>query len=103
MSVFGGILLFAAGVATGSGLVVANRMNVQRETAQLRRENEHLKNSAWQDLMKYETTKAYSEGFREGRLSPANDAEKFVDFVERNNIDFRGPRRRDRRVQADNG
>ena len=37
MSVFGGILLFAAGIATGSGLVIANRVNVQRETTQLRR------------------------------------------------------------------
>ena len=42
MSVFGGILLFAAGIATGSGLVIANRVNVQRETAQLRRENEQV-------------------------------------------------------------
>lgn len=97
MSVFGGIVLFIAGVATGSGLVIANRVNVQRETAQLRRENEHLKNSAWKDRLDYETAKAYGEGYRKGRLSPANDAEKFADFIEQNNIDFRGQRRRNRR------
>ena len=97
MSVFGGVLLFVTGVATGSGLVIANRMNVKRETTQLRRENEHLRNSAWQDKLEYETHKAYRQGYREGRLSPANDAERFAEFVEERNIDFRGQRRRDRR------
>ena len=103
MSVFGGIVLFVAGVATGSGLVIANRVNVQRETAQLRRENERLRNSAWQDKLEYESSKAFREGYREGRLSPANDAERFAEFVEDRNIDFRGQRRRDRRGQADQG
>lgn len=100
MSVFGGILLFAAGIATGSGLVIANRMNVQRETSQLRRENEHLRNSAWQDKLEYEYSKAYRKGYREGRLSPANEAERFAEFVEDRNIDFRGQRRRNRRDEA---
>ena len=89
--------MFVTGVATGSGLVIANRMNVKRETTQLRRENEHLRNSAWQDKLEYETHKAYRQGYREGRLSPANDAERFAEFVEERNIDFRGQRRRDRR------
>lgn len=101
MSVFGGIVLFMAGVATGSGLVIANRVNVQRETAQLRRENEHLRNSAWQDKLEYETHKAYWKGYREGRLSPANDAERFAEFVEDHNIDFRGQRRRNRHAETD--
>ena len=100
MSVFGGILLFAAGIATGSGLVIANRVNVQRETTQLRRENEHLRNSAWQDKLEYATHKAYRQGYREGRLSPANDAERFAEFVEDRNIDFRGQRRRDKRAET---
>ena len=89
--------MFVTGVATGSGLVIANRMNVKRATTQLRRENEHLRNSAWQDKLEYETHKAYRQGYREGRLSPANDAERFAEFVEERNIDFRGQRRRDRR------
>ena len=101
MSVFGGIVLFMAGVATGSGLVIANRVNVQRETAQLRRENERLKNSAWQDKLEYETHKAYRNGYREGRLSPANDAERFAEFVEDHNIDFRSQRRRNRHAETD--
>ena len=101
MSVIGGILLFAAGIATGSGLIIANRVNVQRETTQLRRENEHLRISAWQDKLEYATHKAYRQGYREGRLSPANDAERFVEFVEDRNIDFRGQRRRERRAETD--
>ena len=100
MSVFGGIVLFVAGLAAGSGLVIANRVNVQRETAQLRRENEHLRTSAWKDRLEYEASKAYRKGYQEGRLSPANEAEKFVDFIEQNNIDFRGPRRRDKRAET---
>ena len=101
MSVFGGIVLFMAGVATGSGLVIANRVNVQRETAQLRRENEHLKNSAWQDKLEYEYTKAYRKGYHDGRLSPANEAERFAEFVEDRNIDFRGQKRRSRHAETD--
>ena len=61
---------------------------MSKETAQLRRENEHLKSSAWKDRLDYETQRAYSEGFRDGRLSPANEAEKFAEMIERNNIDF---------------
>ena len=101
MSVIGGILLYAVGVATGGGLVIANRINVHRETAQLRRENEHLKSSAWQDRLEYETNKAYTKGYREGRLSPANDAERFAELVEERNIDFRSQRRRDRHAETD--
>ena len=57
-------------------------------------------NSAWQEKLEYETHKAYRQGYREGRLSPANDAERFAEFVEDRNIDFRGQRRRDRRAET---
>lgn len=100
MSVFGGIVLFTLGVATGGGLVIGNRVAVQRETAQLRRENEHLKTSAWKDRLEYETTRAYHRGYKEGRLSPANDAEKFVQLVEDRGITLGGQGRR-RRAQAE--
>jgi hypothetical protein len=94
MSVFGGIALFALGVAAGGGAIIYNQGTVKRQTAQLRRENEHLKESAWHDRLEFETQKAYSRGYRDGRMSPANDAEKFAEFVEQNNIDFRGQRRK---------
>ena len=101
MSVFGGILLFAAGVATGSGLVIANRVNVQRETAQLRRDNENLRNSAWHDKLEHESSRAYRQGYHDGRFSPASEAERFAEFVEDRNIDFRGQRRRSRHAETD--
>ena len=103
MSVFGGILLYVAGVGTGSGLLIAHRLYVNRETAPLRRANKHLEECAWKDRLQHETERAYNDGFREGRLSPANDAERFAEFVQERNVDFRGQRRRDRRVQADQG
>lgn len=94
MSVFGGILLFTLGVAAGGGAVAFNHKCVKDQTSQLRRENEHLKDSAWLDRIEYSKHKAYARGYRDGRLSPANDAEKFAEFIEENNIDFRGQRRR---------
>jgi len=100
MSVIGGVLLYVLGVATGGGLVIANRINVHRETSQLRRENEHLKSSAWQGRIEYATHKAYSRGYRDGRMSPANDAERFAEFIDERNIDFRGQRRRERRAET---
>ena len=101
MSVIGGIALYALGVVTGGGLVIANRLNLRKETTQLRRENEHLKMSAWKDRLLYETDRAYWDGYKDGRLSPANDAEKFAAFVEDRNIDFRGQRRRRQREDAE--
>lgn len=103
MSIFGGILLYAAGVATGSGLLITHRIYVERETAPLRRANKHLEECAWRDRLQFETDKAYAEGYKDGRKSPASAAEQFADFVEDRNIDFRGQRRRDRRAQANNG
>lgn len=94
MSVFGGIALFTLGVVAGGGAVAFNHKCVKDQTSQLRRENEHLKNSAWLDRIEYSKHKAYARGYRDGRLSPANDAEKFAEFIEENNIDFRGQRRR---------
>lgn len=94
MSVFGGIALFSLGVATGSGLVIGHRVAVNRETSQLRRENEHLKTSAWKDRLDFETARAYNKGFKEGRLSPASDAEKFVQLVEDQRITLGGQNRR---------
>ncbi|MBO5917385.1 MAG: hypothetical protein J6Q14_01290 [Oscillospiraceae bacterium] len=100
MSVIGGVALFALGVAAGGGVLGYTQWAVRTQTAQLRRENEHLKESAWRDKLDYETHKAYNQGYRDGRLSPASEAEKFAEFVEDHNIDFRGQRRK-RRVYGE--
>ena len=67
MSVFGGILLFVSGVATGSGAIILHQRDVKRESARLRRENEHLKTSAWNDRLEFETYRAYGDGYYDGR------------------------------------
>lgn len=89
MSVFGGIMLFAAGVATGGGLILYNQFSVANQTSQLRRENEHLKQSAWKDRLEYESDRAYRKGYNEGRKSPLSDVERLAETLESRHIDFR--------------
>ena len=92
MGVIGGIMLFVAGVGTGAGLVVANRWNVRHESEPVRRENEHLKDSAWRDRLEYEADRAYREGYYDGSRHPLSDVEKFADLLERRRIDYRFPK-----------
>ena len=92
MSVFGGIALFVAGVAVGGGAVILHQTEVRRASAQLRRENEHLKASAWRDRLEFETYKAYGDGYYDGSKNPMTDVERFADFLERRHIDYRFPR-----------
>lgn len=100
MSVFGGIMLFAAGVALGGGAVKFNRWCVESQTSQLRRENEHLRNSAWQDRLEYETDRAWRKGYHEGRKSPMSDVERLADTLEERHIDFRTVREGPKHGQA---
>ena len=96
MSVFGGIMLFAAGVAVGSGAVIMNQREVRRSSDQLRRENEHLKASAWNDRLEFEAYKAYGEGYYDGSRNPMSDVERFADFLERRKVDYRFPKEGER-------
>lgn len=89
MSAIGGVILFVAGVIIGGGAVKYNRWCVESQTSQLRRENEHLRTSAWQDRLEYETDKAWNKGYREGRKSPMSDVERLADTLEERHIDFR--------------
>lgn len=89
MSVFGGIMLFTAGVVVGSGAVIVHQRDVKRASEQLRRENEHLKSCAWTDRLEFEAYKAYGDGYYDGSRNPMTDVEKFADFLERRNIDYR--------------
>lgn len=89
MTVFGGIMLFTAGVALGGGAVSFNHWCVESRTSQLLRENEHLKTSAWKDKLEFETDKAWRKGYREGRKSPMSDVERLADTLESRHMDFR--------------
>lgn len=89
MSVIGGVLLFVAGTAMGAGAVMYNRRSVEAQTRQLRRENEHLKQSAWRDRLEYESDKAFRRGYYEGRKSPMSDVERLGDTLESRRVDFR--------------
>lgn len=101
MSVIGGVLLFTAGVAVGGGAVIFNRRCVANETSQLRRENEHLKSSAWKDRLEYETSRAYRKGYREGQKYPLTDVEKFAETLASRHIDFRYGKRGERVEQTE--
>lgn len=92
MSVFGGIMLFVGGVVTGSGAIILHQRDVRHESMQLRRENEHLKNSAWNDRLEFEAYKAYGEGYYDGSRNPMTDVERFADFLERRNVDYKFPK-----------
>lgn len=100
MSVIGGIMLFAAGIAVGGGAVKFNRWCVESQTSQLRKENEHLRTSAWKDRLEYETDRAYRNGYHEGRKSPMSDVERLADTLEERRIDFRTVREGPRHGQA---
>ena len=95
MSVFGGILLFIVGVAAGLAAAAGIAILLQRLMSQLKRENKHLKESAWRDRLEYETDKAYrtgyNRGYRKGRADPLSDVERLAATIQDKRMDFRGP------------
>lgn len=99
MSVFGGILIFAFGMAAGLGLAVGICVLVKRALSDLRRRNRHLEVSAWRDRLEFETDKAfragYHRGYRKGRTNPITDVERLAATIQEKRMDFRGPARRD--------
>ena len=100
-------MLFAAGLVTGGGAVLFNRYCVRRESEPLRRENEHMRDSAWKDLIKYKSDEAYREGYFEGSRHPLSDVEKFAELLNSHNVDYRFPKEvingNDRRRTAPRG
>ena len=93
MSVFGGILLFVAGITVGGSAVAYNHYSVQRATSSLHKENDHLKEGAWMDKLEYETSKAYSKGYKEGQRRPMSDVERFADTLDDGGFEFKMQRR----------
>ena len=93
MSVIGGIMLFVSGVAVGGGAVIFNHCTIESQTRGLRRENERLKTSAWEDRMEYAQDKAYRRGYSDGRKSPISDVERFADTLEQGGYEFKMKRK----------
>lgn len=89
MSVFGGVLLFVSGVVVGGGAVAYNHYCVRRATFGLNKENQRLKDAAWEDAIKYKEDRAYREGYEKGRRSPLSDVERLADTLEKGHMDFR--------------
>lgn len=99
MSVIGGILVFIFGLAAGLAAAAGIAILIQRITSQIKKENRHLKESAWNDRLEYETHRAYRtgyhRGYQKGRTDPINDVERLASTLKAHNIDFRtGPARK---------
>lgn len=96
MGVIGGILIFVFGLGAGLAAAAGIAILIQRVMAQLKKENRHLKESAWKDRLEYETNRAYRVGYHRGYLKgrddPMSDVERLASTIKKHNIDFRtGP------------
>jgi len=93
MGVFGGILVFTIGLAGGVSASVGAAIAIKKITAPIRKENRHLRDSAWNDRLEFETRRAfhsgYVRGYRKGRDNPLSDVERLAATLEERNIDFR--------------
>ena len=99
MGVIGGILIFVIGLAAGLAAAAGIAILMQRVMYKLKRENKHLKESAWRDRLEFETSKAYRVGYHRGYLKgrddPLSDVERFAATLKKHNVDFRtGPARK---------
>ena len=93
MGAIGGILIFTLVLAGGVSVSVGAAVAYKRATAPIRRENQHLRNSAWNDRVEFESRRAfhngYVRGYRKGRDNPLSDVERLAATLEERNIDFR--------------
>lgn len=99
MGAFGGILIFTIGVAGGVSASVGVAIVIKRIMAPIRKENRHLRDSAWMDRIEFESRRAfhngYMRGYRKGRDNPLSDVERLAATLEEHKVDFRtGPARK---------
>lgn len=93
---FGYIMVYVGGIATGVMLLVANRQSVIKAV-----EQEKRRSQANIERMKAENTRlldelnmrnynsAYNQGIAEGRKSPMTEAERFAESFEGKRVSFR--------------
>lgn len=89
-SAIGGVLLFVAGLAVGGGVVLYGCHTTDKALEAYRRENERLKESAWQDRLTYECDRAWDEGYQKGRKHPIHAIEELANTLEQHgsNVKF---------------
>lgn len=68
MTIFGGIILFIAGVVTGGSLIAYNNYSVKQATAKLMKENAQLKDAVWDARMDTQVKRAYKDGYKNGNV-----------------------------------
>ena len=68
MTIFGGIVLFVAGVVTGGSLIAYNNYSVKQATAKLMKENAQLKDAVWDARMDTQVKRAYKDGYKNGNV-----------------------------------
>jgi len=99
MSVFGGILLYAAGIATGAGVLALHHWDVRRavnavrtqkntEIARWKNAYERLQEDAGIMQQASDCADAFRRGKTAGREHPLSDAERFARTFEGKRVRF---------------
>lgn len=79
MSVFGGVMLFTAGVLIGGGAVAYHKSSIREVELDACAERDNLQHEVYEVKFKSECDRAYRKGYRDGRRDPLSDAEKLAD------------------------
>lgn len=89
MSVFGGIMLFAAGAIVGGGAVAWHQASVNGVKNRAGDERDQLRYELFNTKMEAECNRAWQEGYFEARRKPESDIEAFVRTFEGRKVSFR--------------
>lgn len=89
MTVFGGIMLFAAGIAVGGSAVAYHKGCVRVVEHRAAREKDALRREVYDVKFRSECDRAYRKGYSDGRADPLSDAEKLARTFRGRNVDIR--------------
>lgn len=89
MSVIGGVLLFAAGVAVGGCAVAYNRECVRSVQEKALEDWTNLKRELDELRIQDARDRAYRKGYSRGRKDPLTDAERLAKTFEGRNVEIR--------------
>lgn len=79
MSVFGGVMLFAAGVVIGGSAVGYHKSSIREVELDACTERDELRNELVDAKFRAECDRAYRKGYRDGRRDPLTEAEKLAE------------------------
>lgn len=89
MTVFGGVMLFAAGVAVGGGAASYHQGCIRTVEKRAAAEKEALRSEVYEVKFRTECDRAYREGYVSGRGDPLSDAEKLARTFRGRSVDIR--------------